>query len=225
MPKRLLFYGGIALAGILSVILIGGAVTYHMATRVPTFYSTAAADPTVQAALNDRFLQKASALTADFQREGRWDLRLTEDEVNAWLSVDLPKNHPHLLPPSLQEPRIRIGRGELAIACRTEWAGHSAVLWVRVRLQLARTDMLAIHLHKAGIGLLPLSTQSVLRQLEEGLERAGVDVRREDLDGKPVLTIPLVAKAPDGRHRVHVEAVDLTDGRVFISGTTDKEGG
>lgn len=225
MAKRLLFYGGLALAGILSVLLIGGAVTYHMATRVPAFYSTAQVDPTAQAALNDRLLQKASALGTDFQREGRWDLRLTEDEVNAWLSVDLPKNHPHLLPPSVQEPRIRIGQDELVVACRTVWAGRSAVLWVRIRLQLARTDTLAIHLHKAGIGLLPFSTESILRQLEDGLQRAGVDVRREDLDGKPVLTIPLALNAPDGRRRVHVDAVDFTDGRAFISGTTDKEGG
>ena len=222
MGKRLLWYGVLAFAGILLLLLISGAVIYHLATRVPTFYSTAAADPTAQAALNDRLLQKTSALTSDWQREGRWDLRLTEEEVNAWLSVDLPKNHPNLLPSRFQEPRIRIGRDELTVACRTEWAGRSGVLWVRGRVELARTDVLAIRLRKAGVGLLPLSTASVLQRLEEALQRAGVDVRREDLDGEPALTIPLAATDPDGRRRIHVDAVDFTDGRVFISGTTEQ---
>lgn len=222
--KRLIWYGVLTLVGILLLLLIGGAVIYHLATRVPVFYPTAKADPKVQAALNDRFLQKASALTGDLQREGRWDLRLTEDEVNAWLSVDLPKNHPDLLPSHFREPRIRIGREELTVACRTEWAGRSAVLWVRVRAQLTRTDVLQIRLRKAGIGLLPVSTASLLHSLEEGLRRAGVDVRREEHDGEPALMISLAASDPESRRRVHVDAVDLTDGHVFISGTTEEHG-
>lgn len=222
MLQRLIWYGALTLAGILLLLLIVGAVLYHLATRVPAFYPSAAADPKAQAALNDRFLQKASALTSDWQREGRWDLRLTEEEVNAWLSVDLPKNHPNLLPSQFREPRIRIGREELTVACRTEWAGRSAVLWVRLRAQLVRTDVLEIRLRKAGIGLLPLSTASLLQHLEEGLQRAGVDVRREDPDGEPTLIIPLAAADPEGRRRVHVDAVDLTDGHVFISGTTEQ---
>ncbi|GAB6185138.1 hypothetical protein [Thermopirellula anaerolimosa] len=224
MGKRLLFYGALTVGGLLLVLLIVGGVLFHLATRVPAFYPTAAADPKTQAALNDRFLQKASTLTSDFQRAGRWDLRLTEDEVNAWLSTDLPRNHPNLLPPSLHEPRIRIGREELTAACRTEWGGRSAVLWVRIQVQLARTDVLAIRFRKAGVGLLPLSTASVSQRLEEALRRAGVDVGREDVDGESTLTIPLSAKSPDGRRRVHVDAVDFTDGHLFISGTTDEAG-
>ncbi len=221
MIKRLIWYAGLSLAAILLIILSVGVVLYYLATRVPAFYRQAAADPTAQAMLNDRLLQKASSLTGDWQREGRWTLRLTEDEINAWLAVDLPKNHPNALPPELQAPRIRIGRDAVTLACRAKRQDLSGVLWVKVSVELQQPDEVILRIHGAGMGLLPISTKTVFEHIMEHLKKAGADVSSGEPGETPSLELALSATDPNRRRRIHLDALDCTDGHLFLSGTTE----
>ena len=45
-------------------------------------------------------------------KAGHWEIRFTADEINGWLAVDLVKNHPNALPPTLKDPRVSIDPNE-----------------------------------------------------------------------------------------------------------------
>ncbi|MFZ4731657.1 MAG: hypothetical protein ACOYK7_03860, partial [Pirellulales bacterium] len=59
-------------------------------------WGASAPDPAASARLAGRLISKVSALHSAASRPGRWEGVFTEDEVNAWLATDLPRNHPRL---------------------------------------------------------------------------------------------------------------------------------
>ena len=52
------------------------------------------------------FARQTAALNNHLRRMGGWEAHFTDQQVNGWLAVDVPKNHPDLLPPEISHPRV-----------------------------------------------------------------------------------------------------------------------
>lgn len=196
--------------------ILGGV--YIASRRVPTFYTAALeADPEQLRAGSDELLRRVSDLTRQTNRGDRWELRLTEQQINGWFAVDLAENHQEALPQELQAPRVHIRPGSVTLAGRWEQAGFDAVVSTQVDLYLTEEDSLAIRIRQANLGVLPMPLKQVLSSIEEAALKSGWHVRWLQRDGDPVAVVRLPEMMRDNR-RVRLQSLIVGDGEIYLSG-------
>src|SRR5436305_727069 len=126
LARRITIAGG-------AIVLVGvfAAVGLYFALRqVPSYYRQALAGNSEQRREQAQaFERQALNLNNNLQHAGRWEVRFTDDEINAWLA-DLPKNFPKGLPPNISQPRLSIEAGRLRLAFAYDRGDISTVLSV-----------------------------------------------------------------------------------------------
>ena len=118
-----------------------------------------------------RLVTTVSALHAAFLQVGPWEGSFTERQFNAWLAVDLPRNHAAILPTAVETPRVRVaarpraGRG-------AGWPGLlAAIAWIDAEPDRCGSPTNSgITLADARLGSLPLPRGPILRQIARRLE-------------------------------------------------------
>ena len=223
---RLLWLVVGAAAALIVLLLLG---LYLAARHEPAFYRQAM--ETGRAALergSDRMLRKAAALQSVSTKPGRWEIRITADEINGWLAVDLPKNHPQALPPTLRDPRVVIHPDEMTIACRFQQNGVDSVLSLTVQPYVGQVanlsgnvepSVVAVRIIAARAGLLPLPLERVLGGLSQAAHDMRFDLQWRNSGGDPVAMICLPTDH-DGQI-VQIETLRLGDGEVYLAGRTE----
>jgi hypothetical protein len=209
-------------AGCLLVLAAVALVALYSAARYePAFYRKAM--ETDRAALekgSDRMLQKAAALQSSLAKVGHWEFLFTADEINGWLAVDLARNHPHTLPPTLRDPRVAITPNEITVACRFEQSGLSSVVSLAVGPYVPEPNVVAVRIVRARAGLLPLPLGAVLDRLSQAAGDLRLQLRWRHSGGDPVAMFSV--PGDDGERIVRIETVRLGDGEIFIAGTTQR---
>ena len=199
----------------------------------PEFYSAtrglvaAGADPAVVEGMRQRasarFVSKVTALVADTTRGGAWSTAIGDDEINAWLAVELPANHPEVLPRGVGDIRVQFVPGEVFLGCRVGGI-VAALAWTETRLQLLEGNRIAITVERCGIGLLPLPTGLVSSQLARLLRQADVTSEMLRMDGKTqvVVHVPATEGAGHGGGgtRWWLDGLRLEQGDIFLTGTS-----
>ena len=210
------------LGGLVVLLLVMLLAIYVAARHEPEFYRKALETKRdVLEKGSDRMLRKVAALESAMVKPGHWEIRFTADEINGWLAVDMAKNHPSALPPSLKNPRVAIGPKELSAACRFEQGDAVSVLSLTIQAYMSEPNVVALRIVRARAGLLPLPLGRVL----EGLSQAARDMRFRlewrRTGGDPVA---LLAPADDGDARwiVRIETVRLDEGEIYVAGTTKR---
>jgi hypothetical protein len=211
--------------GVVACALIAAAVGLGAIVRhEPAFYreriapAVAMTPATEQAAR--RLVSDMAALHAAIGRVGRWEAALDERDINAWLAVDLPRNHAAILPPSATEPRMRISPGRLDVAIRLGAAGLSTVAWATVDLRLRGPNQLALEIVDAGLGGLPLPRGPVLAECRRRLAGAGFTTSAVRLDGRSVLVVYIPEASMVGESARVLEALSLGEGTIAFMGRT-----
>lgn len=204
-PRRLVVVALIVLG---SAGVAAGGVVLALAHR-PGFHATRGSHTPDPAAAR-RFITKVASLHDAASRSGPWDMALTEQECNAWLADDLPRNHPGLLPDGVVEPRVRLGPGRVDIAATlTEvwplpaWLTQAIrpVVSLRLEVRLAAVGRLECRLATAQLGAIPLPKGAPARG---GGPSATVGPRlRHPQGGRPQHACGHLA---DGRSRPPVDA-------------------
>ena len=218
MPRSILIIlivaGGTLLLGTLAFFFV-----IQASRRVPKFYSEAlAADPEKQAKASDEMLQRTTALASDAKKAGPWQAVFTSDQINGWLAVDLVKNHPEMLTENLRDIRVDIAPNRLTVACRAELDSVQGVVSITVDAHVTKTNVIAIRFQKARLGIIPLPLDKLLRELLEGTKSANLNIQLTQANGAPVALIA-IPQPQDGK-RINVEAIELGEDELFITGTT-----
>jgi hypothetical protein len=219
----------IALLVALGLILAAVAAllaAYQAARHVPAFYAEALAadtDPQTLAARSDRLLQRASALHEDLLRKGAWHAVFTADEINSWLAVDVPDNHPDLLPGGFHDPRVRIDPRGITIACRAERRGLESVVSLDIDLYVDSPNVVALRVRRARVGAIPWSLKQVLATLAEAARRSQLHVDWRQASGDPVLRISIPPVKGGHGKAVRIDTIELQPGAVSIAGTTEEK--
>src|SRR5687767_9258680 len=84
----------------LALIVVGAAALfgiYRASQQVPQFYQQALTRSYAEADYGERFERQALALHNQARRAGAWEVRFTEEEINAWLAAVLPQKFPQAL--------------------------------------------------------------------------------------------------------------------------------
>jgi hypothetical protein len=169
-----------------------------------------------------RLVTKLSALQAAAGRPGPWEAAITEDEINAWLALDLPRNHPRLLPGWLSAPRVRLGPGRLDVAARVAVGPLSAPARVALDVRLRGVNELEIAVAEAGLGSLPLPRGLILHRLAEGVRPLGAMTELRRLDGGGVLVVRIPATRGKGGASPALESLALAAGELLVAGATEE---
>ena len=217
--KRLFLWisAGTATAAILTLFVV-----YWAAQHEPAFYREAMnIKPAVLEKGSDRMLQQAAAVQGSTTRDGRWQVRVTATEINGWLAVDLVKNHPKLLPPTMKNPRVAIDRSGITVACHFQHGNVTSVLSLTVQPSMPKRNVIALRIAKARAGLLPAPLEQVIERITKSARDLQFHVQWERAGGDPValLTLP---DDPGNSYRTTLEAVELGDGEIRIVGNTQR---
>jgi hypothetical protein len=206
-----------SLAAVIGCIALGGVLVRHEPAFLAAAPSTEGAAVERAAA---RMVTKASALYAATRRPGAWDGSITADEVNAWLSTDLPRNHRRLLPRGLTAPRVQFRPQRMAAGA---WLGSgmlSTFAWVDLEVRLRGVNQLGLMLHEARLGLVPLPKAAVLRQIALRLEAAGAVTELRRLDDGHVLVVSLPSSFGSAAVRVQLESLQFDTAEMLVAGAT-----
>lgn len=218
LRRRVLAATGIAVA------VLGGLVV-AVTGSTPAFYrdrlDVSAAADAEQAAR--RLITKASGLKAALQRIGPWEAAITEHELNAWLAVDLPRNHAMLLPAAMTAPRVELADHLVRLGVRVGVGPLSAVVSCGLEIRLREANQVECTVADARLGPLPLPRGPLLHMLAARLQPLGLmaEVRRGD--GRSVLVVTLPAGTGPGSRRCTIDALAIAPGEVLMAGET-KEG-
>jgi hypothetical protein len=171
-------------------------------------------------ALSRRAVTKAAAWHASISRPGGWETALTADEVNAWLAVDLPRNHPRWLPSGVAQPRIGFLPQHVLLGARVGYGPLTAVAAMDFEVVLRDVNHLAIVLDQAHVGAIPLPRAPILRELSRRISRLGMvtDLRR--LDGRLVLMVYIPSTHDAGATSYWLESLAFGAGELLLSGET-----
>lgn len=215
---RWLIGGGLA-------VLAGGMLAGIVAAQQPpVFYRAAIAADTPAAAesLARRMLSNAAALHAAAGRAGSWEAVIEDREVNAWLAIDLPRNHRGLLPAGVELPRVSFQSRRVAVAARM-WIGPvSTVAWAEMEVWLQGMNQVGLKMVSAGLGSLPVPRDAMLRHLAGRLAVAGfvTDLRRTRAGLLLIVSPPSTYDAAAGACRL--ESLAVAAGELLVAGTTQR---
>jgi hypothetical protein len=208
-------------AGIVVVLVAVALPSFYFAARhVPDFYREALeTDPDVLERGSDRMLQQATALSGAVKREGNWEVLFTAEQINGWLAVDMPKNHPGLLPPAMRDPRAIVHPKGVTLACRYDPGWFPVVLSLTIEPYVSEPNVLAIRFVGARAGLLPFPLGGVIDRFTEAARNMDwqVEWRRAGDDPVAMISIP----AEDERRPMRLKKFRLGEGEVFVSGSTE----
>jgi hypothetical protein len=196
----------------------------------PAFYRETMA--TSRAALekgSQRMLLKAAALGSVSTRSGPWEIRITAEEINGWLAVDLPKNHPTALPPTLRDPRVAIRPDEMTVACRYQQNGVDSVLSLTLQPYVGQvanrshsddSNVAAVRIISIRAGVLPLPLNRVLQGLSQAARDMRFDLQWRNSGGDPVAIISL--PTDNNGQVVRIETLRLSAGEIYLAGRTER---
>jgi hypothetical protein len=219
--SKLARIAGLALGGLVVAIALGAWWLYRASQAAPAFYQEVLASPhSGQADASDELLHQATRLTNRARRAGSWEATFTAEQINGWLAVDFLKNHAGSLPPGVSDPRVEIKPEGVTVACRWDNGTLAAVLSLQAELYVAEPNVLALRIHGARAGSLPLPLDDVLDGLSTAAENMEVGVRWLQADGDPVAMITIPPPEGERDTRIWIESIELGDGQIHLAGRT-----
>jgi hypothetical protein len=217
-PVRIAVY---VLGGLLIGLALGVLGLYLASRHVPAGYRKALEiDPATLAKGSDEMVRKTTALASQVKKGGKWQARFTAEEINGWFAVDMKKNHANLLPPEASDPRVTISPEQMTLFCRYQRGGAASVLSLAVDVYLAEPNVVALRIRRARAGALPLPLDEVLEQIKREAQRRQQPLQWQQAQGDPVAIVPLSLRDRDSGRVVRVETLELREGEIVVSGTT-----
>lgn len=171
-------------------------------------------------ALARRAVTKASAWHASISRSGSWETAVTADELNAWLAVDLPRNHARWLPRGVSQPRLQFQPRHVMLGTRVGYGPLTAVAWLDCEILLRDINHLAIVLEQARLGAIPVPRTPILRELSRRISKLGMVTDLRMLDGRMVLMVYIPSTHDAGATSYWLESLSIGDGELLMAGET-----
>jgi len=178
------------------------------------------ADVTQAEAAARRVVTKAAACHAAISRPGAWEAAVTADELNAWLAIDLPRNHRNVLPRGVSQPRLLFQPKHALIGTRVGYGPLTAVASLDFEIQLRDVNHLAIVLEQARLGAIPLPRPPILRELARRIAMLGMVTDLRMLDGRLVLMVYIPSTHDAGGTSYWLESLSIGEGELLFAGTT-----
>jgi len=200
------------------------AVCLHFALQhEPHFYRDALDDHgDRQQASSDAMLENITSLLNRLRHDGRWGALFTATQVNGWLAVDLKQNFDGLLPPEIEEPRVRISPGNLTIAARYRYGAVRTIVSLNVELSMPEPGLMALRVHNVRAGAIPIPLSRVLDGLSDAARSMNLHLRWAKTAGDPVALVSMTGLIGKDNHTYRIDALELRNDAIFLAGHTSK---
>ena len=216
--------GGLGLAFIILVVMLKYEPAFYRQLETPSAAASGNAVPQEDAkdveALARRAVTKASAWHASISRSGGWETAVTADELNAWLAVDLPRNHPRWLPQGVSQPRLVFRPKHVVFGTRVGYGPLTAVAWLDCEVVLRDVNHLSIVLEQARLGAIPIPPTPILREFSRRIGRLGMVTDLRMVDGRMVLMVYIPSTHDAGATSYWLESLSIGDGELIVAGET-----
>jgi hypothetical protein len=217
--KRVLLIVNLGLIALVIAVVLG---LYFALRHEPAFYREAMeTKPDVLEKASERMLKQIGALQSAMNRSGRWKAVITAEEINGWLAVDLRKNHPNALPPSVRDPRVVIEPSEMTLACRFDHGGVASVLSLTFQPYAPEPSVVALRIVRGRAGMLPVPLKGVLDGISKGAAELQLRLKWAQAGADPVALISL-PDDQDADRVVRIESIELHKGEIHVSGITER---
>lgn len=209
------------------LVIVGTAIplaVWRSLTYEPPFYrNLAAKDRQLRRVEADRFVSQTFQLRNDIANESYWEASFTDEEVNAWIAEDLVTHFAEYLPDGVRDPLLVFELDRVTLAFKLDRGPFTSLVWVVARVQVAEDNTLALHLEKIRAGAMPISPDEVVGPIVNRARAHGLDVDWSSDRGETVVYIRY-SPTPE-RLDVVLERVIVLDGRLYLSGRSDREAG
>ena len=145
---------------------------------------------------------------------------VTADEVNAWLAVDLPRNHPRWLPRGVSQPRILFRPQHACLGTRIGVGPLTAVAWGDFEIQLLDVNQMVIVLDRAAVGAIPVPRAPIVRELARRIGKLGMVTDLRMRDGRMVLMVYIPSTHDAGATSYWLESLAIGAGELLVAGET-----
>ena len=193
---------------------------YSASQSVPDFYARTLPFEAARAAEAGKQAEReVLELHNDLERGARWELTLSDEQVNGWLVSDLQQKFPHTLPDDVHDPRVVFEDGKILIACRLE--SHLITTVLSLALEPYLTDdpqQIAVRITRLRAGRLPLPLKGILDRVSAASAASELDLQWSQDGGDPVAVIHLSNDQADPQQKVAVESLQVSDGRLRVRG-------
>ena len=206
---------------------------FGLAFVPPQFYQSVVNIGLEEQSIAGRFVTQIASVTNEIRHRNKWGISVRENEINAWLGNDLPRNHPELLGNALwgrlSRPRIKLEPHLFRIGIEVSRWGVTAVAWADIEVRLKSANQFALTVQRAGVGQLPLPRNAILQECRKMLENSGMDTDIQQYRDRILLlaTIPerLANSSSPGTEsrqprRWQVESLRIDHGSVTVVGTS-----
>ncbi len=193
---------------------------------VPEFYQRATSTEATGPRSSGRVLIDTTVQpilsSSDAPIANSWSAIFTVEEVNAWLSKELPTTFPQLLAKGATDPRICIVDGKVLAAARYQTQRLDLVISCELAVELTEEpNMLALRVKHLRAGALPIPLTSFLTGISKEAAKGDVDIRWDETEAGPVALVKIPSDHPRYvTSPVLVESVQLADGALVLSGNT-----
>lgn len=215
--KLFAWCGGGVLAAI--ALLLGGL--YYASQQVPNFYREALAlDTQVQQQASREMGTRVTTLYNDVNRPGGWHALFTDEQINGWLAVDFMKNHAHMIPDTIHDPRIAVAPDSITLGVAYSEENLQTVFSLDLEPYLNGPNEIAFRIRKVRAGALPLPMNKVRRTITEIAEQVGLPLRWMHADGAPVAVVTIAPQRDEEDNALWLEKLELHAGEIYVAGRT-----
>jgi hypothetical protein len=201
-----------------SVLLVG---LWILVSQTPAFYALRRSEleEAQRAALSKQFLNKITRLISDIRNSRTWQAEFEEGQINGWLAQDFQSNHAEQsLPPGVSEPRVAMEGDLLRVGFRYQRGLVDTIVQIGLRAWTPSSTQLALELHGAKAGALPLPTHQTRRVIEQIAFANDLDVSwyRNGQYVVAVLTLPR------GQRDIILQRFEIRSGGLLIKGLSGR---
>lgn len=215
--------GGLT-AGLVALVVAAGWTPDFYRARLPAGGPLDGRDPAAAAAAAEpaarRLVTRAASLRAALEQVGPWEGVFSEGEINAFLALDVPRNHALVLPGWCREPRVELLPGRLRAAVLVGYGPLAAPLWIDADVTLQGPNQLRLAVTRARLGLVPLPARAVLGEFARRLGRLGAVAEIRRGGDRPVLVVYIPSTHEPGGLSQWLQAIRLAAGELAVAGET-----
>ena len=196
---------------------------WRSAGQVPDYYAAALlVSPEELAESGDVMKQELMQLEQDVHLEGDWQAVFSDEDINGWLAVEMPKQYRGLLPSQLTRPCVDLDPGRINLAA--QYAGHRLRSVVNLTASIAMNesdDLMRLTLLDARAGELSVPVASLKKYFERAAAKLKVSIRWEEDAAKNQVAVVSIPRPPSlDEFDVRIDRVELQDGRCVVYGRT-----
>ena len=163
--------------------------------------------------------------TVDNIKDDIWNrdklvFEVSEQQINAWLAMELGPQSSRALPEGIKQPRIELGKPQQTLYFTIERSRFTVVISIVVQIALGDDlNTVEIRIVSVHAGSLPVRMKRAFDEIESAMARQGVDFRWKPGTNREVavVTIPSQVRIKNKQKNLSVRELSIDDDVVEVT--------